>query len=142
MRLQYSACACATVNPPRAPQYVRPQDDIPPPRRPAPAPKTKDGRIHYVLVKHGSLKALKSRTDIKMPADLRIVERIPLARLTPDCLVSTFLLDKITAPVNVAEHWDESTENVVTSSFLRVLGGRSVPLCIRVLSGNLTLRWA
>jgi hypothetical protein len=95
-----------------------------------------------VLVQHGTLKALKSRTDIKLPEEVRVVERVPLARLTPDCLVSTFLGDKITAPVNVAEHWDESTENVVPSTFLRVLGGRSVPLCIRVLSGILTLRWA
>lgn len=107
-----------------------------------PPPRTADGKIHYVLCQHGTLHAVRTRTDIEFPPGIRLTEKVPMARLTPDCLVSAFIRNQITAPVSVGDHYDGDRELVVNSTFLPELGMACVPLSVRLREGVLTLRWA
>lgn len=128
------AGATVTQRSPRTEPPPAPVDPVP--------PRTQSGRIHYVLVQHGTLKAIQARKDLQLPEGVRLTEQVPLARLTPECDVSSIVRDKVTVPVTVAGHWDEGREMVVSSSFLCALGEKCAPLAIRVLGGILTLRWA
>ena len=103
-------------------------------------PRTESGLIHYVIAQHGTLKAaLKSGFE----ADgARLVESVPIARLTEECQVSALRNGKITPPINVAEFWDGAHEAVYSGPFLCALGETCAPLVIRVREGVLTLRWA
>lgn len=85
---------------------------------------------------------------IDLPPGARLVEKIPLSRLTDDCQVMAIIATgentrKLSEAINVGDHWNPELEfgagMVITQTFCAELGRVASPLSVRIRDGWLSL---
>ncbi len=108
----------------------------------------RERNVLYVLPEQNSPEARRDQQGNKFegPANARIVDQVPLARLTDDCSVCAFVDGEMQTVIPVSKYWDNEAQMgvgmVVTAPFLEALGKTCAPLGVRVRNGMLSLVWA
>jgi len=108
--------------------------------RPTFVPLTTGTRVFYVIAQEGMIK--QARKDKSVPEGAKVVEKVPMARLTDECVVAALIRGELTEPINVADHWNADALLVEPSGFLRELGKVCSPLVVRLRGDWLSLVWA
>lgn len=91
----------------------------------------------YVLAQHG---AMADARKVKLPAGARLVETLPLDRLTDECMVGVLFKGEGRKAVDCAKHWNG--ESIEQPAFIGELARNALPLVVRIKDGVLSLRWA
>jgi hypothetical protein len=94
-------------------------------------------RTLYILAQHG---AMADARKAKLPAGARLVEALPLDRLTDECMVGVLYRGEGRKAVDCAKHWNG--ESMELPAFISEIAKSALPLVVRIKDNVLSLRWA
>jgi hypothetical protein len=91
----------------------------------------------YVLCQSGTIADARKA---KLPVGAKLVDSIPLTRLTDECSVGVLYNGEGRKAIDCKAHWDG--EGIVRSTFCTALGTAALPLVVRLRGDVLSLNWA